>query len=312
MRDCEIMLDVHGTRVIVNWPEKVHLGPNSSDEEEDLPSPSKKQRAMMRHSTPPSPSPVQTRRKPLSPVSPTPVASARLASSPPFNPARQELTAVEIYEDPATSEDKENVAAPGDPSQPTQILSQNLASFNSHGSVQPVDEFLDDNDEENDPIVHSFGPFGANLQARMASISASEGPVQTTPPPAVSESHSAPVSPSQPKSATKRNNFDVKSHVINQLAYSRLSSTPLSTILGNLPVDAGSVTKYDLRSMIAETDCIGEVRREGKDAHGKPLESEYYYVPDKDNDEFRREAVVNDLRKPGLRACRKQHKVSLT
>jgi len=61
--------------------------------------------------------------------------------------------------------------------------------------------------------------------------------------------------------------------------------------------------------VITETACIGEVAREGKDAAGKPLESEYYYIPDQDEDEKRKEAVVNDLRKPGLRACRKQHKV---
>ena len=52
--------------------------------------------------------------------------------------------------------------------------------------------------------------------------------------------------------------------------------------------------------------------REGKDAAGKKLESEYYYIPDEDKDEKRKEAVVNDLMKPGLRACRKQHKVCHT
>ena len=62
--------------------------------------------------------------------------------------------------------------------------------------------------------------------------------------------------------------------------------------------------------MIDRTQCIGEVCREGKDAAGKPLESEYYYIPDMDLDEGRRDAVVDGLRKPGLRACRKQHKVS--
>jgi len=64
-----------------------------------------------------------------------------------------------------------------------------------------------------------------------------------------------------------------------------------------------------VKEMIAQTTCIGEVTREGKDAAGRALESEYYYIPSEDEDEMRREAVVNDLRKPGLRACRKQHKV---
>ena len=67
-----------------------------------------------------------------------------------------------------------------------------------------------------------------------------------------------------------------------------------------------------LKGMIDKTQCIGEVCREGKDAAGKPLESEYYYIPDMDPDHKRRDAVVEGLRKPGLRACRKQHKVSIS
>ena len=35
----------------------------------------------------------------------------------------------------------------------------------------------------------------------------------------------------------------------------------------------------------------------------------YYYIPDEDTDEQRRAAVVDGLRKPSLRNCRKQHKV---
>ncbi len=99
--------------------------------------------------------------------------------------------------------------------------------------------------------------------------------------------------------------------IINQLAFSRLSSTPLSTILSHFPEDAGDCSSENVKEAIAQISCIGEVAREGKDAAGRPLESEYYYIPDEDQDEMRREAVVNDLRKPGLRACRKQHKVCL-
>jgi hypothetical protein len=305
-RESEIMLDVHETRVIVNWPEKSHLGPISSDEE-DLPSPSKRQRAMLRHSTPPSPSPIQVRRKPLSPVSPSP---ALLPSSPPISNSRQPI--VEIYQDPEEENEETNVSAqPTQPTQPTQILSQNLPSFNSIASAEEAGNFSDDNDEENDPIVHSFGPFGANLQDRMAAISASDPltPGRQVKRPQADQAGVA-TSPIRPKALSSLQEVDVKSHIINQLAYSRLSSTPLSTIMGNLPRNVGHVSKRELRFLIAETECIGEVAREGKDAAGKPLESEYYYVPEKDTDEFRKEAVVHELRKPGLRACRKQHKVS--
>jgi regulator of nonsense transcripts 2 len=111
----------------------------------------------------------------------------------------------------------------------------------------------------------------------------------------------------------------VQNHTVNQLAFSRLSSTPFSTILSNLPPtlwrrDVHSregPTRDEIRAIIDSTKCIGKVAREGKDAAGKPLESEYYYIPDFDDDTMRREAVVHDLRKPGLRNCRKQHKVCL-
>ncbi|KAK2672444.1 hypothetical protein RAB80_012523 [Fusarium oxysporum f. sp. vasinfectum] len=68
------------------------------------------------------------------------------------------------------------------------------------------------------------------------------------------------------------------------------------------------ISKDDLRDVIESTPCIGIIKRQGKDAAGKPLESEYYYVPEEDDDQQRRAAVVDGLRKPSLRACRKQHK----
>jgi hypothetical protein len=102
----------------------------------------------------------------------------------------------------------------------------------------------------------------------------------------------------------------VTNHVANQLAFSRLSSTPLSTIMQNLPADQKTgLTKDILRASIEATRCIGIIKRQGKDAAGKALESEYYYVPEHDDDDQRRAAVVDGLRKPSLRNCRKQHKV---
>ena len=93
----------------------------------------------------------------------------------------------------------------------------------------------------------------------------------------------------------------------------------LSVILSNLPAALKGVspsrsenqglTKDDLHKLLTATPCIGEIHREGKDAAGKALESEYYYIPDEDRDAQRRAAVVDGLRKPSLRNCRKQHKV---
>jgi len=313
MRDAEIMLDIHNSRVILEWPEKPHLGPVSSDEEDLASSPPKKLKPMRRHSTPPSPSPIHNRNmRSILPMSPTPSSQALLPSSPPI-PTRAEPPPVEIFEDPEAVEtegvkqtDKDGTHSTTRKSKPAE------QSFETQSSDLSSSQNFSDNDEENDPIILSFGPSGANLLPRMAAVNAGTSPVRSSPikPPRLP--HSEPLkpisSPSQPKSRLV--DFDVQSHVINQLAFSRLSSLPLSTILSHLPHDAQSISLFDLKELIHATPCIGEVAREGKDAAGKALENEFYYIPDADDDVHRKQAVVNDLRKPGLRACRKQHKVS--
>ncbi|EHY53567.1 target of SBF [Exophiala dermatitidis] len=314
VRDAEIMLDVHDSRVVVLWPPKPHLGAISSDDEEEEDSPSKRQRVMLRHSTPPSPSPLQTRRRPASPISPSPAVQALMPSSPPLPPARAPVEAVQIYEDPASPPRVDGAADVAEVSQTTQALSESVQNpVVSQPNISSTTEDFSDNDEENDPIIHSFGPFGANLLPRMASFTtAGDSPKPSTSIKSSRSSHAEARQANQPPAVTKKPQedpeIDVQGHIINQLAFSRLSSTPLSTILSHLPREAGVLSINDIRKIIKETTCIGEVAREGKDAAGKPLESEYYYIPDEDKDEKRKEAVVNDLRKPGLRACRKQHK----
>lgn len=314
VRNSEIMVDVHDSRVMVEWPPKPLLGAFSSDDEDEEESPTKRQRVMLRHSTPPSPSPLQSRRRLSSPISPSPAVQAVMPSSPPLP-----LPTVEIYEDPEPEEESSGTVTGVEVSQSTQVLSQpkeeevlqNSASTSSGDGDGDGD--FSDNDEENDPIIHSFGPFGANLLPRMASVSAHDSPNPSGSASSTLSSHTE-LSPTDDIPSSSRNGnseFDVQGHIINQLAFSRLSSTPLSTILSHLPREAGILSVNELRQIVRDTACIGEVRREGKDAAGKALESEFYYIPDQDEDEKRKEAVVNDLRKPGLRACRKQHKVFL-
>ena len=312
-RGVEVMVDVHDSRVLLQWPPKPQLGPISSDEEEEEHSPTaKRQRSMIRHSTPPSPSPVQTRRRLASPISPSPAVQALLPSSPPMPITIPLNDTVDIYEDPAPDSD---VAHETPATQATQASTQVLTQPNPSVLTESQDSLLSsandfsDNDEENDPIVHSFGPFGANLLPRMASFTHGDSPRIGTSTKSSRSSHAMPlqptVSPSQPTSQST--DFDVKGHIINQLAFSRLSSTPLSTILSHLPREAGVFSKEDLKMIIPEAGCVGEISREGKDAAGKALESEYYYIPDLDEDEKRKEAVVG--MKPTLRSVRKQHKV---
>jgi len=230
-----------------------------------------------------------------------------MPSSPPLPTAT-----VEIYEDPEPAEESSGTVNGTEVSQSTQALSQSAGQLEiSQNSAATSAEDFSDNDEENDPIIHSFGPFGANLLPRMASVSAGDSPNPSVSVNSARSSHTEPSPTDDVPSSVKKegSEINVQSHIINQLAFSRLSSTPLSTILSHLPSEAGALSINQIRQLVRDTACIGEVRREGKDAAGKALESEFYYIPDEDEDVQRKEAVVNDLRKPGLRACREQHKV---
>jgi hypothetical protein len=187
----------------------------------------------------------------------------------------------------------------------------------------------DAENEENDPVVHSFGPFGANLLPRFASFSAdtSVGPIGPS-----HRRRRAPVTSQSPQRLSSESirfkESPVKNHVINQLAFSRLHSLPLSAIHRNLPAElkacitdsddedkdekstpAHELTKQDLKKMMDDIPCVGEIPRSGKDAAGQPLENEFYYVPEMDTNDARRETVTSGMRGSGLRSVRKQHKV---
>ena len=323
----EIMVDVQDARVLLQWPrdKTKPVTPIDSDSTWDEHSP-QRGRTMPQRS--PLQSPLQEPNHLQSPVSPSPAVQAI------SNPASALLAPdyfdpVQVYEDEDAGQDEQsagdNIAT--QLTEPTQLASQPVGGFmnDSQSSVLSDPSHFSDNDEENDPIVHSFGPFGANLDSRMETFTTStDSPVMRRP--ALSPLKENSLSPQRPRrtESSKRSQEDdsnpVVNHVINQLAYSRLASTPLSTIMSNLPVyfkdqqspghkENKTLTTESLKKMLNVTGCIGEVSREGKDAAGKPLESEFYYVPERDADIDRREAVVEGLRKPGLRACRKQHKV---
>ncbi|PGG97247.1 hypothetical protein AJ79_09283 [Helicocarpus griseus UAMH5409] len=321
IKDADVMIDVQDARVLVQWPrtERKDSGStNHSDQTWEENSPARKPRPV---SQPLPSSPLRSRGRLASPISPSPAVQALLPSEPPLlTPSRSVHSAVVVYEDePSPTRQKDS-----DPvSQVTQKASKSFENENEHNSMSSSFdgkiEDLSEHDEENDPIVHSFGPFGDNILPRMASFHAGASPTRS---PHISTRNPA-ASPAQrttskpPKTKDDPRKDQVQNHIVNQLAFSRLSSTPLSTILHHLPPDLwkktpnaqGAFTTTEITSFINAVACIGEVSREGKDAAGKPLESEYYYIPDLDGDEMRREAVVNDLMKPGLRSCRKQHKV---
>ncbi|KAL8950170.1 MAG: hypothetical protein Q9222_003777 [Ikaeria aurantiellina] len=321
--DADIMVDIQDARVLLQWPrDKPNLvTPIDSESPWEEFSPSRGQSMQQR-------SPLKSPRRRVrlqSPVSPSKAVQAvstnpSLGLIPELNSSRK----VEIYVDEDVRQEREAAGhSQAEATQSTQIATQPLEDiFNgSQSSALSDPHDFSDNDEENDPIVHSFGPYGANLDSRMAAINAKGSPDRRRP--ALSPLKASSISPQRvrrtgPPGTQDEETTPVMNHVINQLAYSRLASTPLSTIMNQIPShfkstnpsakENNGLTIASLKHMLNSTACIGEVSREGKDAAGKPLESEFYYIPDMDVDAKRRDAVVDGLRKPGLRACRKQHK----
>lgn len=347
----DIILDVQDARVMLQWPRRGsadHMAHMSDSSWEDSP-----RRGSVLGGASLQSSPLRRATRIQSPESPTPAnlstSSQRLQA---LFPNEDDEPSIQIYEDEQELELPE-VKTILDPS--VSMRTEATASFSSDLS-DPEDE---DPDEENDPVVHSFGPFGANISGRFASISTqSPGAIKsphTKSQSAVSSFKQKPskalfghkdsakpetlsavmeddspsdAHPESPAKMVEEGQDDevtppavpavkldpsITNHVVNQLAWSRLSSTPLSTIMQNLPSDAkDGIVKEDLKNAIEATPAIGIITRQGKDAAGKPLESEYYYVPEHDDDEQRKAAVVDGFLKPSLRNCRKQHKVSST
>lgn len=330
----EIMLDVQDARMLLRWPAQTRKGSLSGGSDATLEDPQSPERTRTPTQDDYGSSPPQLQAHLHSPVSPSPSRLAGISASSTFLglPSINVQPAVQVYEDSTnlTNPTKSGSAKPD--ASPTQPPGQALSS-SSLSSLEDVS----DRDEENDPIVHSFGPFGDNLLPRMASFQAVSperrrdtglapgSPKQTQPRPMAN--------PRRRESSKHASNLSpIRNHVINQLAFSRLHSLPLSTILNNLPPtlkdgkmsyanveqqsEAGSsylsthvFVNADLKQLLYDTPCVGEIVREGKDAAGKALEDEFYYLPELDDDQMRKSAVENSLGKPGLRAVRKQHKV---
>ncbi|KAJ5908093.1 hypothetical protein N7495_000775 [Penicillium taxi] len=330
IKDADIMIDVHEARVLVQWPRQDSDRKDcpSTDSEQTWDESTPTQKKHSRRTLQDSP----FMDKPLSfPASPSSTALRAIPPSSPIFALSRARDAVVVYEDAPSSPLKRHNTVIG-------LTSQGVCHNRRGSSILDSDlgrhDEESDNDEENDPIIHSFGPFGENLLPRMASFRANDSPIRSSlssqrimsgpslePTQSVKESSEVPefkeTSPIEELSQQKDENYErVRNHAANQLAFSRLSSTPFSTILNNLPPaywrssvsKQSGLSRSEIRFILENTKCIGKVAREGKDAAGKPLESEYYYIPDDDDDEMRRGAVVNDLRKPGLRNCRKQHK----
>jgi hypothetical protein len=322
----EVMIDVQDARVMIEWPLRRSTSLSTISESAVDSSPSRLPVAAPERSDFSVGFMARPGIRLHSPVSPT---ARHGASSSTFFGSDAILPAphVEIYEDAHSSDVVEPEPEHIEPTQSTQKLTQTQSIFSqgltqeSQGSSIDSQDFSDQ-DEENDPIIQSFGPQGDNLLPRMASLVAGEEHAEE-----VGHEESGRAVQhlellqrrSESASTNEAEHTALINHVVNQLAFSRLSSTLLSSIMSQLPaelkgddlidIENKGLTSDQLKNILDGTSCIGRISREGKDAAGKQLESEYYYIPTEDKDEKRRDAVVEGLQKPGLRACRKQHKV---
>jgi hypothetical protein len=322
----QIIVDVQSTRVMLTWPKEA-LEPASSHVRSSwLESPLKRRRsddAVELASSPPAMLPSRQ----YTPASPTPNNTANS-----FDATFHEdisKSPVRVYEDQSSDEDAaHDYDTPVPMSDPDQtvlgITSEATPKANRSHSIE--NEELSEHDEENDPIVHSFGPFGDNLLSKF------EGFKSASPERARKPLGAAAISPikaipaytpaAKPAPPPQKDLGPVTNHVINQLAYSRIHSLPLSTIHSNLPADMrGAKSKKSssadqqiiststLKTIIDGIPCVGEIERKGKDAAGKLLESEFYYMPEMDTDDMRRDTVTQSLGKTSMRAARRQHKV---
>ncbi|QPG74235.1 hypothetical protein FOA43_001560 [Brettanomyces nanus] len=103
---------------------------------------------------------------------------------------------------------------------------------------------------------------------------------------------------------------DITHVLTNHIAYSRLLQVPLSDLLSLNPVKEGGLTRLQLRCVLVHhISCVGLIYRPGTDAAGLPLDEEYYYIPEKDEDKSR-VTLVEELKGSAshLRSCRKTHK----
>ncbi|KAL5117807.1 target of SBF [Pleosporales sp. CAS-2024a] len=322
--DTEIMLDVQDTRVMIAWPTIPTPKLSWGSEEEDMPTPTRCRVKETFDSSPPV--------IPRSPVSQSPIRQPVFAGL-----THTQSGPVLVFEDADANGGITKIESPDSvehasirPPHPRfgscqevdgrDVKSSMLSSF--------ADDDFSDADEENDPIVHSFGPYGQNILGGLASFSTA-APIQSKTP----RLRAPLLSPSPKRPSVEPFRFQespIKNHVINQLAFSRIHSQPLSAIHSNLPADLkASVTKkkdnkdsdgsgastplpqlsrQDLKRILDETPCIGEIPRAGKDAAGQPLENEFYYVPEMDTNQMRRETITAGTRSTGLRSVRKTHK----
>lgn len=302
----DVLIDTHDSRVLISWPERYQdsLMGSLSDFEDDENTPTNKQNSFNNHGTDICSGPIRSCVKVPSPASPCPRRRNPLINIS-GNQDSETLDVVQVYEDIPPSPLNTPVYGNSSPTESLRPVSACSSSQDSELSEIDSENF----DEENDPLLDSVGLKNDKRNARIVSNARQNSPTDENEP---------PLEATQCLNLTGHS--DTIDHTINQLAFSLKSSVPLSELFLQLPATLKNtssgepeepeikiLTKLNFQQLLNSLPCIGEISREGKDAAGKPLESEYYYIIEEDQDEARRTAVQG-LRKPSLRSCRKKHK----
>ena len=348
--DAEILVHVHDSRVLIKWPgqqQKILTPTDSEGAWESETSPLRTRSAPAAASAKQRSTGSSFEKAGLQPHSPkSPLRCKAVIDSPKVaspNVSFRGENPVLVYEDAPSDEDASDQA-------PQMAQGYSAAVPHAvHDALPSTSEVLGDSDEENDPIVHSFGPYGANINNRLDAINASFSPQGRRPLEPLPHERISPQRQHGGGSASKRRRLSqgtikwrdpvqppvvaestldqdqLANIAINHLMYSQLSATPLSTLLAHVETVSEAIEtrqqqhaqaqphlfQETLESLLRSVPCIGSVQREGKDAAGKSLETEYYYLPDLDEDEGRRNTVSSlGIGGRGLRNCRKSHKVS--
>jgi hypothetical protein len=68
--------------------------------------------------------------------------------------------------------------------------------------------------------------------------------------------------------------------LLTTLIFAEVKPTPLPRLIADLTHRMSNIHQGHIKAVLTATPCVGIVHRNGKDAAGKELSDEYYYIPE--------------------------------
>jgi hypothetical protein len=122
-----------------------------------------------------------------------------------------------------------------------------------------------------------FSPIKHEIQIYQ-DTSLSPPPSSLSPPPEEEISPPDPLSPYQPTQSVS--DSTLLDALLTTLIFAEVKPTSLPRLIGDLTNRLPNTPTEHINSVLTNTPCIGIVHRSGKDAAGKELSDEYYYIPE--------------------------------